>query len=456
MKHKSISILMLIIIFCMICTSCSSGQGGERKDASGSSVSADSASDKTASDDVVEKLDIELEKNQQHFFANKTSYFMEVRDRKDRGTGFDQVIKTDGERIQFRPKRFLALLGVTDEGVYYAKEKGGSEDPDNAVLYRIPFGKGKSGKTHLEEDKEELILEEPDGFQQDKAAYIDDRYIVYLPNMECVIKYDRKSKEKVELQMESSGGSIVAVGEDALILADLMMSDEFLYRLDLKSDQIEKIWEDKDELLDDVMLAHSGYLFCVRGDEVWAYDIEKQKREKLLSHEQLLSACGQASDLTGGQKAKNAYVENLFCYKGRLYMQIQIDWKSGKEERMGYAMFSMDLSGGERELVYDMSLSVCLRSRSAEQTHMINPNIKWNSGRCHDITEDGRVILILNRKDIEEQQVGYYNIASREFKLIGEDDKEYFISYMDTKKAFGTDDVELEKSYMAIMPDDLY
>lgn len=123
---------------------------------------------------------------------------------------------------------------------------------------------------------------------------------------------------------------------------------------------------------------------------------------------------------------------------------------------MGYAMFSMDFSDEERELVYDTSLSTCMRTRSTEQTHMLNPDIKWNSGRCHDITEDGRVILILNRKDIDEQQLGYYNISSREFKLISEDDKEYFISFMDSKNAFGTDNFELEKSYMAIMPDDLY
>lgn len=455
MNYKSNLIISIIILIGVMCTACGTEHREEVPGGSGNAVS-DSAVNEGKPDDVVEHLDIELEKNKDHYFANKTSYFMETRDKSGRETGFDQMVKQGGERVQVRPKGFLALLGVTDEGVYYAREKGGSQDPENALLYRIPFGKGKSGKTKLETDKEELILEEPDGFRQEEPAYIDNHYIVYLPNMECVVKYNRKSEKKTALQMDSGSYSITAAGKESLILADPVNNDQYMYRLDLESDTLEQIWKDRKNLLDDVMLAHSGYLFCVRGDDVWAYDADRQKREKLLSREDILSACSQTGDLTDGQKPKSAYVEGMFSYNRKLYMQIQYDWKSGKEDRMGYAMFSMDFSDEERELVYDTSLSTCMRTRSTEQTHMLNPDIKWNSGRCHDITEDGRVILILNRKDIDEQQLGYYNISSREFKLISEDDKEYFISFMDSKNAFGTDNFELEKSYMAIMPDDLY
>lgn len=454
MNYKSNLIFLCVFLFGVVCTACGTDHN-EEVPGGGNAVSESAVRDGEA-DDVVEHLDIELEKNKKHFFANKTSYFMETRDKGGRGTGFDQMIKQGNERVQIRPERFIALLGVTEEGVYYAREKGGAQDPENALLYRIPFGKGKSGKTKLEIDKEELILEEPDGFRQDEPAYIDNHYIVYLPNMECVIKYDRKSEIKAELQMDSGSYSIVAAGKESLVLADPINNDQYMYRFDLKSDKLEQIWKDKKKLLDDVMMTHSGYLFCVRGDDVWAYDADRQKREKLLSHEDLLSACSQAGDLTGGQKPQSVYVENLFIFKDKLYMQVQVDWKSGKDERMGYAMFSMDLSDEKREPVYDMSLSTCMRSRSAEKTHMLNPNIKWNSGRCHDITDDGRVILILNGTNVEEQLLAYYNIISREFKLISEDEKEYFISFMDSKQAFGSDDMELEKSYMAIMPDDLY
>jgi hypothetical protein len=91
-----------------------------------------------------------------------------------------------------------------------------------------------------------------------------------------------------------------------------------------------------------------------------------------------------------------------------------------------------------------------------EAVHAITPTIRWNSGRCHNITEEGRVILILNRKGTVRQQLAYYNLRSREFKLINEEDKEYFIPYLDAKEAFGYEEAELEESFMMIMPDDLY
>lgn len=462
MNQKNVFILTMIFLFGVACTACGAADQGEKnQNASGSSVSSSSVSESSVHgredpNDIVNKLDIQLEKEQDHFYANKTSYFMEVRDEKGNGTGFDQLIWNGGERNEFRPDHFYTLLGVTDEGVYYAKK---ADDPQNtyaAALYRIPFKKGKSGRTKLDLEKEEMVLEEPNGFVQDKAAYIDNHYIIYQPHMECVIKYDRKTKEKTELPTGTSTNSIVAVGEDALIIADLSNNDEFLYRLDLDSGNWEEIWNDTENLLENVMTAHSGFLFCVRGDAVWAYDIKENKRERLASHKQLLSACGQAADITGGEKTKEVYVEKLFCYNNKLYMQLQIDWASGKEQRMGYAMFQIDFSEKERQLKYDVSLSICMSSRSVEAVHAVNPAIQWNSGRCHDMIENGRVILILNKNGALRQQLAYYNLHSREFKLINKEDKEYFIPYLDSKEAFGKNDFELEESFMAVMPDDQY
>ena len=243
MNQKNVFILTMIFLFGVACTACGADQGEKNQIASGSSASSSSVSESSvrgeeAPNDVVDKLDIQLEKEQDHFYANKTSYFMEARDDKGNGIGFDQLIWNGGDRNEFRPDRFYTLLGVTDEGVYYAKK---AEDPQNtyaAALYRIPFKKGKSGRTKLDPEKEELVLEEPNGFVQDKAAYIDSHYIVYQPHMECVIKYDRNTKEKTELPAGTSTNSIVAVGEDALIVADIPNNDEFLYRLDLDSGEM--------------------------------------------------------------------------------------------------------------------------------------------------------------------------------------------------------------------------
>ncbi len=461
MNHKSILILMMIFLFGAACTACGAGKGTEEQNASGSSVSTSSASGSPVregddSGGKAKKIDIRLGRTQTHFYANDTSYFMEVRGENGRAAGFDQLVKQGGSRREYRPEGFDTLLGVTDEGVYYAKKTEKSPKSCAAALYRIPFQKERDGRTKLEPEKEEKILEEPNGFVQDKAAYIDRRYIVYQPFLECIIKYDRRTKEKTELPTMSTSNSIVAVGEECLIFADLANNDEFLYQLDLDSDKLEEIWDDKENLLEGAMTAHSGYLFCARGDALWAYDIKKKERELLAGQKQLLEACGQAADLTGGQMPSEVYVEKLFCYNGRLYIQLQVDWKSGKSERMGYAVFYMDLSGEERELRYDASLSSCMRTRSVEAVHAITPTIRWNSGRCHNITEEGRVILILNRMGTVRQQLAYYNLRSREFKLINEEDKEYFIPYLDAKEAFGYEEAELEESFMMIMPDDLY
>ena len=64
--------------------------------------------------------------------------------------------------------------------------------------------------------------------------------------------------------------------------------------------------------------------------------------------------------------------------------------------------------------------------------------------------------MILNKNEATEQQLAYYNLHSKEFRLISKEDKEYFIPYMDTKEAFGKDDYELKESFMAVMPDDQY
>ena len=460
MNKKIVLILTIIFLLGVACTACGTEKGEKNQNASGSSVSSSSVSESSVhgedSDEIVKKLDIELEKEQDHFYANKTSYFMEIKDVGGNVIGFDQLVKNSGDRNAIRPDFFITLLGVTDEGVYYAKKVEDTQNSYAAALYRIPFKKGKSGKTKLDKGKEEVILEEPNGFVPDKAAYIDSHYIVYQPYMECVIKYDRKTKEKTELPTLSSTNSIVAAGEDVLIIADPANNDEFLYRLDLDSGEWEEIWVDDENLLEGVMTAHSGYLFCVRGDDVWAYDIKKKKREKLASRKQLLRACEQAVDVTGGEKPKEVYVEKLFCYNGKLYTQLQINWESGVDQRMGYAMFHMDFSEKKRQLEYDVSLSICMSSRSAESVHAVTPTIKWNSGRCHDIIEDGRVIMILNKNEATEQQLAYYNLHSKEFRLISKEDKEYFIPYMDTKEAFGKDDYELKESFMAVMPDDQY
>ncbi len=461
MNHKSIFILMMIFLFGAACTACDAEKGTEERNASGSSVSSSSVSGGSVrrrddSGGKAKKIDFQLDRGQSHFYANNTSYFMEVRGEDGREAGFDQLVKNGGSRTEFRPERFDTLLGVTDEGVYYAKKTGESSKSCAAALYRIPFQKGKSGRARLEPEKEERILEEPNGFVQDKAAYIDSHYIVYQPFLECIIKYDRRTKEKIELPTMSASNSIVAVGEECLIFADLANNDEFLYQLDLDSDKLEEIWDDKENLLESAMAAHSGYLFCVRGDALWAYDIRKKEKELLAGQKKLLEACGQASDLTGGQKPSEVYVEKIFCYNGRLYIQLQVNWKSGKYERMGYAVFTMDLSGEERELKYDVSLSTCIRSRSVEAVHALTPTVRWNSGRCHNITEEGRVILILNRMGAARQQLAYYNLHSREFKLISREDKEYFIPYLDAKEAFGYEEAELEESFMMIMPDDMY
>ncbi len=121
MNYKSNLIISIIILIGVMCTACGTEHREEVPGGSGNAVS-DSAVNEGKPDDVVEHLDIELEKNKDHYFANKTSYFMETRDKSGRETGFDQMVKQGGERVRVRPKGFLALLGVTVEGVYYARE----------------------------------------------------------------------------------------------------------------------------------------------------------------------------------------------------------------------------------------------------------------------------------------------------------------------------------------------
>ena len=484
-KNFCRSVILVVLIFAL-CTGCAGYTTGDETgvNVTGSAVSGSAVAEDAAGREAGAE---------RYLFANSTnvyrgiggSYSWEV----DGKGGFVQYSRTGEKQETFdQIARYAGLVSVTEEGVYYYTR-------DNDMMtkfYRMPIEKKVDGTDRLKPEQVEMILEAgKGGFASN--AYIDENYIVYnfydmlsdnifhpavYPHL---IKYNRKTGEKTEIEPAPGMDVIATVGSDYIIFAD---NNEACYRLDLNSDQAVKIVGNKSDdeytYRDPVMAAYGDYFFFSEEqddkDEIFVYNVKSRETKKLLSKEQLEKACRQVPTSSAPldiKKEENicCHLTHMFCQGGRLYVQVQLDRGDKKREWMCYVVFGMDISdldgsgAGKVKLRYEKELMDCIWSHSENETYKITKDdeeakedgyggyeaVAWNPGLVVAM-QPGKAILVLNKFDGDQQMVGCYDFETGLFRKIKEGDEEYCTLYYNTQEPFGYEDFCLDNDDMELMP----
>ena len=474
-KNFCRSVVLMMLIFAL-CTGCAQYAVG---DEIGATVTGGAISGAAVTGTAISQGS-----QWKYFFANDTNVYLE--DYEEDEAGFVQYKKTGEKQVRYiRPIAYDALLAVTEEGVYYARSyfdrfigENGSE------LCRIPIEKNADGTDRLKMDAIEVIVKEESGIIEDNA-YIDENYIVYNAYGEYIVKYNRKTKEKIKLETISNINTILASGQDYLII----VSEYGGYlRLDLDGNKLERFGGNKSGNTYHANALHGEYFFYQEEkeagdypeDEIWVYDGKNKTKQRLLTEKQLEEACRQVPLSSAPLKIKDKgstsfYLTEMFCEGDRLYIQAQLNRYDGKREWMCYAVFSMDISDLNRsdtdktELRYEKDLMKCIWSHSSNKFYKITEGddeaaddgygeydeVAWNPGRVVGV-QDGRAILILNPKDDYRQSIVCYDLKTDKFSKITIKDKEYLTLYYNKKYPLGEpggDLDELEDNEMDVMPE---
>lgn len=488
-KNYCRSVMLIVLIFAL-CTGCAryTTRDGTGVNATGSAVSGPAVTGSAVSDAAaVESADGREAGTERYLFANSTNAYRDIGNRYSwLGWGsFAQYNRTGEKQETFdQIAGYNGLVSVTEEGVYCHIHKR----DDMVEFWRIPIEKKADGTDRLNSEKAEMILEAGETTSI-PGVYIDENYIVYdffyaddlfTPHL---IKYNRKTGEKTEIDPAPQLDIVAAVGSDYIIFAD--KSERACYRLDLNSDRAVKIIGNRSEGIydyrDPVMAAYGDYFFFSEDrdykDGVWVYNVKSRETKKLLFEKQLEKACRQVPVSLAPLDIKkkeytHCYLTDIFCQGGRLYVQIQLEMGNKKQEWMCYAVFSMDISdldgsGADKvELKYEKELTDCIWNHSDNETYKITRDdekakeegygdyevVAWNPGMVVAM-QPGKAIFVLHKHDSDHQTVGCYDFETGHFRKIKKGDEEYCALYYSTMEPFGEDDFYLNNYDMMHMPE---
>lgn len=396
--------------------------------------------DKTVADKpVVKTVSLEsMEQTTTYPFAN-TKYFYRPLEREP---GFVQYSKTDiNKKSEFAIPDFMSLVAVTEERIYYTKMvmEGVSE------LWEMPIDVEHVGARKVLEEAGEIVGE--------ATAYADERYILYVTDRGDVVKYEIETGRKVRRRQEKENNFTwidMVEGNDAIVAS---MYDG-MWHWDLETDEWERI--SKEVYYDSLHRVQVGsQLYYAKGDkkdnceEIRVYDVRTREKECAISHKQLKKAC---KELVKEQKGtfEKYFVDRLFSMGDKIYIQVQVDWKTEKIYRMQYMIFSANIKG-EMELQPEAGLMWCIRNNSDETatTYMKNQDMEiWDCGHCICIV-DGKAIVVLNTMDERPCEVGCYNLKTGSFRRLTRRDADYYLPYYMQENTFEYDFLnEITMSYL--------
>lgn len=395
-------------------------------------------------------------------YANSTNYYW----RNYVNDGGFKGYKRDGSgKTKYRIKDFEGLLAVTEDAVYYVRGNGKKK---SSLLCQVPIEKGADGTDLLDLEKENVLLEEKDGIIDNDdnpcpGIYVDEKYIVYLTygESEQVVRYDRTSKEITRYTPCDDQVTVIAYAGYGFLV--LVSDYGGFFRMELESGEIQRFEGGDEGKGFYTMVPWMGYghqfIYGMGSDqlyaipyssfELWTYNVETQKKKKILEGEDLYPICGGfVQSEKGSQEMDEVSLDQLFYLGNRLYIQVQVRWTNEKKEYCRYMMFSVDLSGEDQELEYEKDMTECMWNNCYEDYDDTNEEY-LNSGRCRAVVE-GKAFFVLNKKGKWEQQVGCYDLVDRTFQIVDKKMGEYSMPYFNSQGPYGYDDWELEEWLGAI------
>lgn len=419
MKRKGIMLLCAMMVSVFV-----SGCGGQyaRKAVSGDAVSGQAVS----GDAVKAEKETKRENENNHRFATDTNFYLPYGGdswEKDRD-GFIMYLKEDiSQKEKVKVDKLASLLYVTGEGIYYFKS-------DN-TLWRMPVEKNEKGTDVPKPQQEEKILEEKDGIIADSGCYVNDSYIVYLTYEGDAVKYDRKTGKKSSHRLEGNIASISYINEGSLIVGNMYSG---YFHWDLTEDTWTQFFENEDTGEDAIAVNGNFYFYVAseetRGrEEIRLYDAKEREDKVFASEGQLDKACEAYVKEQGG-KYVSSYIWQIFSYKDKLYVEMQVNWIKNDTYYMKYVTLCADLTR-ETELYVERDWMNFKEKNSEDET--IHEKVNGCKKAVYNASSgiymvDGKVIMLLG----DTGDIVCYDLVKREGKTITKKDKEYYLPYYDT------------------------
>lgn len=436
---------------------------------SGAAVSGDSVDAEPIIEKQTDGESVSWEKEQNHPFSNETNFYREYFSTTRSGAeneyeytiGFVQYVKSDvSERKQIKIKGFDHLQYVTEEGVYYTREN--SSDKDVCEFWRMPIRKGADGNDVLDEAGAEKIFTENEYPYSYSSAYVDSRYIVYMTS-EYAVRFDRNSKTRTRHQLEKQEGAQIRIVHNGELVIDQW--DGF-YQWNLETDEWKRFWKDPSARVMPSASWDKCFFYSYEtpeeetGEEIRMYDLSNGENRKLFTDDQISQTCEEVIRKEAGE-IKDIHVYKLFCQKGKLYVEVQVNWERSVFDdyyRMNYLMFETDLTMAP-ELHLNEKMMECIERWSAEDSMKDMEEwygYIWNAGRCHSMVE-GKAIFIMNREGDENRNIIYsYDLSDESCREITSADLDFFLPFYDANRTdYDSFEWQMGEEDMEFLPEEL-
>lgn len=351
------------------------------------------------------------------------------------------------------------MVSVVGEYLYYV-----TLEKEQESICRVPIGKDKNGFDKVLENEEEKLITVKDKDTDDESGldsvYVNSQFILYniVDNGKCqFMQYDLETGEKrkagvLPIDSDSPVDDIVGCG-------DYILAMSFLEGIFVRETEGEKWTKISDyDAIHEEGTWNDLYYFFSEGEKqdggipngIYRYAFQKGTREQFVSPEQLSMAAKEAQGLPDEKMIEACVVTNLFLSGERLYFQVQLNWKEGKEYHMAYLMFSQ----GQDELQsrYEKELTECMRKHGTWRNgrwetklldeneddildYEVTENIVCNDGRCYDIINGKAYMMFCDEyaseyeyasEDIGADRIGCYDLNTGDFRWLTESDPEYF------------------------------
>lgn len=394
---------------------------------------------------------ISVKKGEEHPFGNKNFIYRKWK------KGVMQISRKTGKRKIYKNKKLWELAYVTEDMLYY--KSGGVK---RMILYGVPIVK-KSGSsietTKLDFKNRKVILKERGWIEE---VYVASDYILYHfrddnstlgdEEAEYTIKYTKKTGKKKYFKMQSITYDISYVKDDRFIFGCDNLDG--YYCLDLHTNKMTHFAKKYYDITAKDLNAHAGFgeKFFYAADEtkIMVYDMKNKKNQLYVSDKKIEKMCKKHAKNVKKGTYICYWLTDMFCYEGKLYIQVQLDWKKDKKYHMNYVMFSLDLKKGKK-LSYEKEISKVLQKNSDDSTAW---KYVYNPGKLLTIVDD-MAILSFNDSRLKsgEQQIATYNMKTKKLKKVtskysGGYMVGYYLPYSDS-----LDPYYLVDEYMRYMPD---
>lgn len=455
MKRKGIILLCAILAGVFV-----SGCGGEYtgKTVSGGAVSGQAVSGDAVKAEEETKKETKRGNENNHRFATDTNFYLPYGgdDWEEDRDGFVMYLKEDiSQKEKVKVDKLDNLLCVTGEGIYYFKS--------DKTLWRMPVEKNKKGTDVPKPEEAEKILEEKDGIIADSGCYVNDSYIVYITYEGDAVKYDRQTGKKSSHRLEGNIASISYINEGCLIVANMYSG---YFHWDLTEDTWTQFFKNVYAGEDPAAVNGNFYFYAVSpgysveeeiqlyydAKEIRLYDAKEREDKVFVSESQLNTACKAYVKEQGG-KYNCSDIWQIFSYKDKLYVEMQVDWIKNDTYQMKYVTLCADLAQGTELYVEQDWMD--FKEKTSEDT-TIHEKVDGCKTVVYNASSgiymvDGKVIMLLG----DAEDIACYDPVKKTGKIITEKDKKYYLPYYDTSYEEAYPEWLMEEGGMNLIPEEL-